>query len=139
MITRIMTTAVDAMVSFLRSQESVFFLSDAVKSSKRSVDLSLIQYREGLVDYQRVLDTQRDLTTQQDNLVFTAGSVGQNLVEMYRSLGGGWGIREGKDFVSAGVKEEMEQRTNWGGMLSPKKAESPPSQEVKAIFHRPDW
>jgi len=129
----------DAMVSFLRSQESVFFLADAVKSSKRSVELSLIQYREGLVDYQRVLDTQRDLTAQQDNLVFTAGSVGQNLVEIYRSIGGGWGIREGKDFVSAGVKEEMEQRTNWGGMLSPQKAEYPPSQDVKAIFHRPDW
>ncbi len=70
----------DAMVGFLQSQNAVFFLADAVKASKRSVDLSLIQYREGLVDYQRVLDTQRDLTTQQDNLVFTAGSVGLNLV-----------------------------------------------------------
>ena len=129
----------DAMVSFLRSQESVFFLADAVKSSKRSVDLSMIQYREGLVDYQRVLDTQRDLTAQQDNLVFTAGSVGRNLVEIYRSIGGGWGLREGKDFVSAKVKEEMEQRTNWGGMLSPQNAEYPPSQEVNSLFNRPDW
>ena len=131
--------AEDAMVSFLQSQESVFFLTDAVKASKRAVDLSLIQYREGLVDYQRVLDTQRFLTEQQDGLVFTAGSVGQNLVAIYRSLGGGWGLRAGKDFVSAGIKEEMEQRTNWGGMLSPQKVEYPPSQEVKEIFHRPDW
>jgi NodT family efflux transporter outer membrane factor (OMF) lipoprotein len=129
----------DAMVSFLRSQDTVFFLADAVKSSKRSVDLSLIQYREGLVDYQRVLDTQRALTANQDVLVTTAGSVGQNLVDIYRSIGGGWGIREGKDFVSAGIKEEMEQRTNWGGMLSPEKTEYPPSQDVKEIFHRPDW
>jgi len=129
----------DAMVSFLRSQDAVFFLADAVKSSKRSVDLSMIQYREGLVDYQRVLDAQRFLTELQDSLVFTAGTVGQNLVDIYRSIGGGWGIREGKDFVSAGIKEEMEQRTNWGGMLSPEKAEYPPSQDVKKIFHRPDW
>ena len=129
----------DAMVSFLRSQESVFFLAAAVKSTKRSVDLSMIQYREGLVDYQRVLDTQRELSARQDDLVFTAGSVGQNLVDIYRSIGGGWGIREGKDFVSAGIKEEMEQRTNWGGLLSPEKAEYPPSQDVKEIFHRPDW
>ena len=83
----------DAMVSFLQSQDAVFFLADAVKASKRSVDLSLIQYREGLVDYQRVLDTQRDLTTQQDNLVFTAGSVGQSLVDIYRALGGGGFLR----------------------------------------------
>jgi NodT family efflux transporter outer membrane factor (OMF) lipoprotein len=129
----------DAMVGFLRSQEAVFVLADAVKASKRSVELSMIQYREGLVDYQRVLDTQRFLTEQQDGLVFTAGTVGRNLVAIYRSLGGGWGLREGKDFVSAGVKEEMEKRTNWGGMLSPEKADYPPSQDVKAIFHRPDW
>jgi outer membrane protein TolC len=129
----------DAMVGFLRSQDAVFFLADAVKASKRSVDLSMIQYREGLVDYQRVLDTQRFLTELQDSLVFSAGTVDQNLVAIYRSLGGGWGLREGKDFVSAGIKEEMEKRTNWGGMLSPKKAEYPPSQEVKATFHRPDW
>ncbi len=129
----------DAMVGFLQSQNAVFFLADAVKASKRSVDLSLIQYREGLVDYQRVLDTQRDLTTQQDNLVFTAGSVGLNLVSMYRALGGGWEIRGENDFIPASIKEEMEARTNWGDMLSPKETEYPPSQEVKKIFHRPDW
>ena len=129
----------DAMVGFLQSQNAVFFLADAVKASNRSVDLSLIQYREGLVDYQRVLDTQRDLTTQQDNLVFTAGSVGLNLVSMYRALGGGWEIRGENDFIPASIKEEMETRTNWGDMLSPKETEYPPSQDVKRIFHRPDW
>ncbi|MGD9138899.1 MAG: TolC family protein [Desulfobacterales bacterium] len=129
----------DAMVGFLKSQSAVFFLADAVKASKRSVDLSMIQYREGLVDYQRVLDTQRDLTTQQDNLVITAGSVGLNLVAMYRALGGGWEIRGDNDFIPVSIKEEMEQRTNWGDMLTPKKTEYPPSQEVKKIFHRPDW
>jgi len=129
----------DAMVGFLQSQKAVFFLADAVKASKRSVDLSLIQYREGLVDYQRVLDTQRDLTTQQDNLVFTAGSVGLNLVSMYKALGGGWEIRGDKDFIPASIKEEMENRTNWGDMLTPKETEYPPSQDVKRIFHRPDW
>ena len=129
----------DAMVGFLQSQKAVFFLADAVKAAKRSVNLSLIQYREGLVDYQRVLDTQRDLTIQQDNLVFTAGSVGLNLVGMYRALGGGWEIRGENDFIPASIKEEMEARTNWGDMLSPKETEYPPSQDVKKIFHRPDW
>jgi NodT family efflux transporter outer membrane factor (OMF) lipoprotein len=129
----------DAMVGFLNSQDAVFYLADAVKASKRSVELSMIQYREGLVDFQRVLDTQRGLTTQQDNLVFTAGSVGTNLVGLYRALGGGWEIREGQDFIPASLKEEMEHRTNWGGMLAPQETEYPPSQEVKSIFHKPDW
>ncbi|MCK5511862.1 MAG: efflux transporter outer membrane subunit, partial [Thermodesulfovibrionia bacterium] len=43
----------DAMVGFLRSQEQVKYLADSVNASKRSVDLSLIQYREGVADYQR--------------------------------------------------------------------------------------
>jgi len=129
----------DAMVAFLQSQDAVVYLADAVKASKRSVDLSMIQYREGLVDYQRVLDTQRFLTEQQDDLVFTAGSVGLNLVSMYRALGGGWEIRAGKDFIPASLKEEMENRTDWGNILSPQETEYPPSQDVKSIFHKPDW
>jgi NodT family efflux transporter outer membrane factor (OMF) lipoprotein len=129
----------DAMVGFLQSQNIVGFLANAVKASKRSVDLSMIQYREGLTDYQRVLDTQRDLARQQDNLVFTTGSVAQNLIALYRSLGGGWQMRAGNDFIPASLKEEMEGRTNWGNMLSPKETESPPSQDVRSIFHKPDW
>lgn len=129
----------DAMIGFLQSQDAVFFLADAVKAAKRSVDLSLIQYREGLVDYQRVLDAQRDLTAQQDNLVFTAGSVGQNLIGIYRALGGGWEIRGSNDFIPASIKEEMKNRTNWGNILSPEKLEYPPSQEVNSLFNYPDW
>jgi len=129
----------DAMVGFLQSQDTVGFLADAVKASKRSVELSMIQYREGLTDYQRVLDTQRDLTSQQDNFVSTSGSVAQNLIALYRSLGGGWEIRGGNDFIPASLKEEMEGRTNWGNILSPQKTEYPPSQDVQSIFHKPDW
>jgi outer membrane protein TolC len=129
----------DAMVGFLRTQDAVAFLADAVKASKRSVELSMIQYREGLVDYQRVLDTQRFLTELQDDLVATAGSVGTNLIGMYRALGGGWQTRVGKDFVPADIKEEMAQRTNWGQLLSPEKLETPPSEETTRLLHWPDW
>jgi len=129
----------DAMIAFLRSQDAVVLLADAVNSSKRSVDLSLIQYREGLVDYQRVLDTQRDLTARQDDLVSTAGSVGQNLVSMYKALGGGWQIREGKEYVPEDIRKEMIERTNWGDLLSADEQEYSPSQDVKSLFHRPDW
>jgi outer membrane protein TolC len=129
----------DAMISFLRTQDAVEYLADAVKASKRSVDLSMIQYREGLVDYQRVLDTQRFLTEQQDQLVFTAGSVDLSLVAMYKALGGGWELRKDKEFVPMEIIEEMQQRTNWGNLLSPEAYEYPPSQEVKKILHVPNF
>jgi NodT family efflux transporter outer membrane factor (OMF) lipoprotein len=129
----------DAMISFLRTQDSVGFLADAVKASKRSVELSMIQYREGLTEYQRVLDTQRFLTEQQDQLVFTAGSVNLGLVSLYKALGGGWQIRKDYEFVPRNIIEEMEERTDWGDLLSPDEYDYPPSQDVKKILHTPDF
>jgi NodT family efflux transporter outer membrane factor (OMF) lipoprotein len=129
----------DAMVGFLRVQEEMEFLADSVKASKRSVDLSLIQYREGLVDYQRVLDTQRFLTEQQDRLTETSGDVSLSLVAMYKALGGAWEIRAGKDFVPDETKEEMRTRTNWGGLLAPEKLETRPSEESGREWHWLDW
>ncbi len=119
----------DSMVAFLRSQEQLNFLEQSVDASKRAVDLSLIQYREGLVSYQRVLDTQRFLTTQQDRAADVAGAVGTNLVATYKALGGGWQIRVGKDFVPAAIKEEMRERTDWGNLLAPKEVVPPATSE----------
>ncbi len=129
----------DAMIGFLRRQDAVAFLADGVNASKRSVDLSLIQYREGLVDYQRVLDTQRFLTEQQDTLVATAGSVVSSLIAMYKALGGGWEIREGKDFVPDKVKVEMDKRTDWGNLLAPQAVQTVAAEETRSWFNRPDW
>lgn len=129
----------DAMVAFLRRQEEVAFLSDSVRASKRSVDLSLIQYREGLTTYQRVLDTQRFLAQQQDLLTETSGSVVVSLVAMYKALGGGWEIRAGKDFVPPETKEAMRKRTDWGDLLSPEASKTPPSEEAGDQWMGPDW
>lgn len=129
----------DGMTAFLKSQNTVIFLADAVKAYRSAVDLSMIQYREGSVDYQRVIDTQQYLLRSEDQLTSTAGSVDLNLISLYKALGGGWELRKDKDFVPQNIKEEMERRTNWGNLLSPDKLEYPPSQDVKDIFHSPDW
>jgi NodT family efflux transporter outer membrane factor (OMF) lipoprotein len=120
----------DAIVGFMSSQEQAKYLADSVQASKRSVDLSLIQYREGIADYQRVLDTQRFLTQEQDLLTSVNGEVALNLIAMYKALGGGWQIREGKGFVNEETKEEMRQRTNWGNMLSPEELENITEEKV---------
>jgi NodT family efflux transporter outer membrane factor (OMF) lipoprotein len=129
----------DAMIAYLRTQDQVTFLADAVAAYKSSVDLSMLQYREGMVDFQRVLDAQQNLVRQQDNLVTTTGDVGANLVSLYKALGGGWEMRTGKDFVPDDIKDEMKERTNWGDLLSPDELDLPPSQEVNKVFNAPDW
>jgi NodT family efflux transporter outer membrane factor (OMF) lipoprotein len=109
----------DSLVGFLSAHEQVEFLDESVDAAKRSVDLSLLQYKEGRVDYIRVLNAQQQLLLQQDLLAQSKGSIAINLIGTYKSLGGGWEIREGKDFVPESIKEEMRARTNWGGLLSP--------------------
>ena len=128
----------DAIAAFLHTQDEAGFLSKSVVASARSVELASIQYREGLVDYQRVLDTQRFLAQEQDLLTATTGSVAVNLVAMYKALGGGWQIRAGKDFVPEETKAEMRERTGWGKLLEPEKLE-PPSEEDREKWRWPDW
>ncbi len=122
----------DATTAYLREQERVKFLEDSVTASRRSVDLALIQYRDGVTDYTRVLETQRALVNGQDSLADSQGNISLNLIDLYKALGGGWQIRVGKDFVPDEIKKEMRERTNWGGLLSPEEVESPPKW-------KPDW
>jgi NodT family efflux transporter outer membrane factor (OMF) lipoprotein len=133
----------DATVGFLRSQEESAFLADSVEQYKISVKLSLIQYREGLTSYQRVIDAQRNLVQQEDFFVSATGSVGTNLIALYKALGGGWELRLGKDFIPEKTKEEMRQRTNWGKLLPPEDLpdieEQPPTGQAVKVFHKPDW
>ena len=129
----------DGLSAFLRSQEEVVFLKESATAAAHSVELSLIQYREGLVDYQRVLDTQRVQVQAQDLLTSTQGSVLLNLIATYKALGGGWESRVGKDFVPEEIKQEMEKRTDWGNLLTPTKLETPSTDEDKLRWQMPEW
>ena len=51
----------DAAVGFAKTGEQIVLLADSVKAAQRSLDIATIQYREGLTDFERVLDSQRVL------------------------------------------------------------------------------
>ena len=133
----------DSLVDFLRGKERVGYLSQAVKAADRSVNLALIQYRDGTTDYTRVLNTQDALVGQQDQLTATRGDVVVSLIAMYKALGGGWQLREGRPFVSETTLEEMRARTDWGKMLPPKELpegkQLPPPASEQPFFQSPDW
>ncbi len=107
----------DAMIGFIKSQEETVFRASAATASKRSTEIANIQYREGAVDFQRVIDTERALVLNQDRWTSSRGEIVLNLVAMYKALGGGWEIREGHDFISEQNRSEMEERTDWGDLL----------------------
>jgi NodT family efflux transporter outer membrane factor (OMF) lipoprotein len=105
------------LAAYLGAQERLAALERSVAASNRAVGLAETQYREGAYDYTRVLDTQQFLVTEEDRMVATKGAVGASLVALYTALGGGWEIRMSNDFVTEDQKNQMKQRTGWGGML----------------------
>ena len=108
--------AEDAMVAFAGSQRQDSILQRAVASTLRSTDLSMLRYQEGFADYQRVIDAQQALVTQQQRYVSNKGFVVRSLIQVYRALGGGW-QNANATFVDEATRIEMEQRTDWDELL----------------------
>lgn len=109
----------DARVAFIQSQQESKFRATSARAAARSTELANIEYREGSVDFQRVVDSERSRVTQQDEWTSTRGDIALNLIAMYKALGGGWEMREGQAFVSEENSNEMAERTNWGDLLEP--------------------
>jgi NodT family efflux transporter outer membrane factor (OMF) lipoprotein len=104
---------------FLRSRERAMHLAEAVAASERSVELSLIQYRAGAVDFIRVNDAQTELVQQEDSLVASRADIALGAVRTFRALGGGWEVHRGQEFIDAATAQRMRARTDWADVLSP--------------------
>lgn len=79
-----------AMVAYVQEKDRRDALRRAATASARSVELVKTLYITGLTDFQNVLDNERSLALQEDELAASEGLVTQNLVRIYRALGGGW-------------------------------------------------
>ncbi|MEW6265158.1 MAG: efflux transporter outer membrane subunit [Thermodesulfobacteriota bacterium] len=80
----------NALMSLAREEERRRSLAEAARASEVAVGLALKQYEAGLVDFQSVLDTQKSQASFQDNLAESEGLMTQNLISLYKALGGGW-------------------------------------------------
>jgi hypothetical protein len=82
-----------------------------------------------------VITAQQALLADQDSLASAQGTVPQNLIAIYRSLGGGWELREGKPFLSPEITTVMDKRTNWDELLEPAAVQPPDIRQLLT----PDW
>ena len=80
----------DAMSQYSGSVKQIVSLREAMNQNRETLELSLELYKQGLTEYQNVLDAQRSLLTSQDYLVQARGSSLIYLVQLYQALGGGW-------------------------------------------------
>jgi len=109
--------AEDAMIALNGALEQTDILTQTVESALRSNELSVLRFREGFSDYQRVLDAQQSLFSSQQRLVTQRGTSVASLVSLYQSLGGGWENQSDLPLISDQSKQQMQQRTNWGDLL----------------------
>jgi NodT family efflux transporter outer membrane factor (OMF) lipoprotein len=108
----------DGIVGFVKELEATSVQQEAVTAARRSAELARIQYREGAVDYQRVLLADQTLLQQENNLISLRSGVATNTIRLYKALGGGWEMSIGQPFVPDAIRDEMQKRTNWGNLFS---------------------
>jgi len=80
----------NALVAYRQAQLRLHQLTEAEKAQQRAVVLAHDRYRSGLVDFLDVLEAERSLYTSQAHLAQGERAVSQNLVRLYKALGGGW-------------------------------------------------
>ncbi len=80
----------NALVACGKEQDHHRALLQSEAANRRAVELADERYRSGLVDFLNVLETQRSLLAVQDDLARSERTMDQNLVRLYKALGGGW-------------------------------------------------
>ena len=87
----------NALVQFATEQERRDRLVEARAAAHRAHDLARVQYENGLVDFERVLEAERAALVFEQSVAESEANVVNNLVALYKALGGGWQVVECDD------------------------------------------
>ncbi|GGP22317.1 efflux transporter outer membrane subunit [Silvimonas iriomotensis] len=107
----------DAAVSYAKSLEQIALLNEGEIAARRALAIANIQYREGMADFERVLDAQRALFSQQERVVTNQGDVVANLIAVYKAMGGAWQVARPQPLLDDATLKTMKERTSWGDLL----------------------
>jgi len=76
--------------AYAREQDRCASLARLTRADRRALYLSEQLYTGGLVGFLPVLDSERSLYDEEDELIQCRQAVAVNLVRLYKALGGGW-------------------------------------------------
>ena len=65
-------------------------LEQALAQNRRAVVLARQRYTDGLADFLSVLDAERSQLASEQQLANSVTAISTDLVQIYKSLGGGW-------------------------------------------------
>jgi multidrug efflux system outer membrane protein len=80
----------DSLVAYRTDRVSRDLLQDTLNSAQLTWDLSQNQYEHGLASFIQALDAERTVLTDRQALVQADVQIVNDIVSLYRALGGGW-------------------------------------------------
>ena len=108
----------DALVALDGAIQQQELLLETVRNARRSTDVAQLRFNEGLADYQRVLNAQQALFSQQARYVSNRSDIVGSFIALYLALGGGWEAHAGADIIDQQTRDELTERTDWGDLIS---------------------
>jgi outer membrane protein TolC len=117
----------NGLVTFLRGRERTELQQRAVQQAMRAVTIALRQYQAGTTDFTTVTQVLQVQVQQQDLLAQAQGEIAAGLIQVYRSLGGGWQIKcEGcsETLPPPGIVKSFDRQR------SPEDIPAPPASEL---------
>lgn len=82
----------NSLVSLARNNERGQALATAAEAARNAAVMARQRYSAGLIDFQSVLDTERNVLSVEDSLATTRADSVLALIRLYKALGGGWPI-----------------------------------------------
>jgi len=80
----------NALAAYANEQTRYKALNDSVIANRRALEIANELYSTGNGDFLSVLDSERSLFSADDQLVDSQRAMTENLVTLYKALGGGW-------------------------------------------------
>ena len=80
----------NAFVTYGSHRERLESVVEQAAASRTAAELARIQYREGALDFLRLLDAERTLLQAEDEVAAAEANLNASVVQIYKALGGGW-------------------------------------------------
>lgn len=93
----------NALTQWANEQRRYEALVQSVESARTARELAVAQYNSGLVDFQTVLNADRQLISSEDALAVSSGELTANLIRLYKAFGGGWSVYPASSTAAAGA------------------------------------
>ncbi|TOM64191.1 hypothetical protein CGH75_01535, partial [Vibrio parahaemolyticus] len=117
------TNAIEAYDLYLQQKD---LRLQSVNSSIRAFNISMTQYENGQISFERLLNSVEKMTRAEDSYAQIKGNVANQVIALYKALGGGWQAQTGKPFLEESIAKQMQDRTDWDGYLDEENRTLPP-------------